>query len=186
MQISKISQIQCKSFAKPSGAINSKSLENPVNAESPSIENYGRAMVNFCGKIAIPCKQDKVFVETLADTLGLSGNKVAILRQEFSNFLKENNLKSLSEAKFSSGEEGFFEECEFIGRFTDTISKKMNLRESEADIVNLEMVKRMDEGESYTSGGESYLKEMQQLENMIMKSSNQELRNKMASWDNEI
>ena len=173
MQISKITQPMSM---KSATMFKSEPINQPETTDTKDIktpDNYGRAMINFkAGSMPrILCKQDKAFIESLTDTLGLSKEKVLKLRQEFRAFLLENNYSSLYDVKFNDDKD-FFKECEFIGNLTDRISKKMKLNESQEDALNLELVKRMDEKEEYIPGGKAYLKEMSNIEAFLTENAN--------------
>ena len=171
MQISKITQpmftkapIMFKSETAPQA-------EPVENKELPTAENYGRAMVNFKGAGVVPrrilCLQDKMLMETLTDTLALTKEKALELRKEFKIFLTENNYRSLNDVEFPKGDDGFIEECEFVGNLTDRLSKKIGLNETQEDALNMELVKRMDEKDNYIPGGKAYLKEMNMLDDFL-------------------
>lgn len=171
MQISKIIQPM---FTKTPIMFKSETVpqaETVGNKELPTAENYGRAMVNFKASASprILCKQDKALMATLCDTLNLSKEKATKLRQEFRTFLADNNYKSLNDVKFKDGNDGFIEECEFVGNLTDRLSKKIGLNESQEDALNMELVKRMDEKDNYVPGGKAYLKEMNMLDESLKK-----------------
>ena len=180
MQISKITQpmftkapIMFKSETAPQA-------EPVENKELPTAENYGRAMVNFKGAGVVPrrilCLQDKMLMETLTDTLALTKEKALELRKEFKIFLTENNYRSLNDVEFQNGDDGFIEECEFVGKITDRLSKKIGLNESQEDALNMELVKRMDEKDNYVPGGKAYLQEMNMLDGFLKKNANKIFR----------
>lgn len=186
MQISKISQPMCcvqLSAVKAQPSL----VETNSNSEMTIPDNYGRALVNFRGAGQVLCKQDKVFLQTLGETLSLPKEKGRKLAQEFKAFLAENGVKSLNEVKFTYDDKGFNEECEFIGVLTKRISEKLGFNEKESDALNLELVKRMDEGEEYIPGGKAYLDEMQKLEKSLMDGSKEiYVRKLMSQWDEDF
>ncbi len=159
MQISKISQPM---FCSQMNGLKTQStpVETQTNSEMIISDNYGRAMVNFRGADKLLFKQDEALLKTLGETLGLSKEKAIILKDEFSKFLKENNLKSLTEAKFADNDKGFYEECEFIGELNRRITESLHLSENEDDVVNLELLKMSEEKENYVPGGQEYAKDM--------------------------
>ena len=177
MQISKITQ---PIFPKAPTIFKAQAEQTtPEAGSNPQIsDNYGRAMVNFkaCTTPKILCKQDKALMETLSDTLNLTKEKATKLRQEFRTFLADNNYKSLNDVKFKDGNDGFFEECEFVGGLTDRISKKLKFNETEEDALNMELVKRMDEKEDYIPGGKAYVQEMNMLDGFLKKNANKIFR----------
>lgn len=187
MQISKISQPM---FCAQSGAVKAQfsPIETNTNSEMTISDNYGRALVNFKGARQVLCKQDKVLLETLGETLNLTKEMGAKLTKEFKAFLAENGVKSLHEVEFTPDDKGFLEECEFIGDLTKRISEKMGLTEKESDVLNLELVKRMDEGVEYTPGGKAYVDEMHDLERILMEDSESKRQKKelMEKWDKEF
>lgn len=175
MQISKITQpmfVKSPTMFKAETVTQTETIDNK---ELPVAENYGRAMVNFKGLGVAPRRflslQDKAFMETLSDTLALTKEKAFELRKEFKIFLTENNYRSLNDVEFQKGDDGFIEECEFVGNLTDRLSKKIGLNESQEDALNMELVKRMDEKDDYIPGGRAYLREMNMLDGFLKTNS---------------
>lgn len=176
MQISKITQPMMMKASVMFKAETAPQEETVDKKELPVAENYGRAMVNFKGGAAAPTRrilssQDRTLMETLSDTLALTKEKALELRKEFKKFLTENNYRSLNDVEFQKGDDGFIEECEFVGNLTDRLSKKIGLNESQEDALNMELVKRMDEKDNYVPGGKAYLKEMNMLDDFLKTNS---------------
>ena len=171
MQISKITQPMFTKATIMFKTETAPQAEPVENKELPTAENYGRAMVNFKGGTAstrrILSIQDRALMETLSDTLALTKEKALELKKEFKNFLIEKNYRSLNDVEFQKGDDGFIEECEFVGNLTDRLSKKIGLNETQEDALNMELVKRMDEKDNYIPGGKAYLKEMNMLDDFL-------------------
>ena len=180
MQISKITQPMFTKAPIMFKAETASQTETIENKELPIAENYGRAMVNFKGGTAptrrILSIQDKKLMETLSNTLELTKEKASELKKEFRTFLIERNYRSLNDVEFQKGDDGFIEECEFVGNLTDRLSKKIGLNEYQEDALNMELVKRMDEKDNYVPGGTSYLKEMNMLDGFLTTNSQKVFR----------